>query len=43
MQDLELSLTDSELEGMILDASVAGKKWVTKEEYVYVLKHSSWI
>ncbi len=40
-QDLELSLTDLELEGMISDASVAGNKWVTKEEYANILKHSS--
>ena len=43
VQDLELKLTDSELEGMISDASVTGSKWVTEEEYVTILKHSSWI
>ncbi len=42
-QDLELKLSDSELEGMIRDGSVSGNKWITEDEYVTILKHSSWI
>jgi hypothetical protein len=43
LQELNLTLTDSELENMIKDASVSGNQQVTEQEYVHILKNASWI
>ncbi len=43
-QELELQLADEELEDMIRDADRSGRgTGVSEEEYVHVLKNSTWI
>jgi Ca2+-binding EF-hand superfamily protein len=43
LQELQLTLTDSELVNMIKDASSSGKQHVTEHEYLHILKNSTWI
>ncbi len=43
-QDLELQLADEELEEMIRDADRSGRgESITEEEYLHILKNSTWI
>jgi hypothetical protein len=43
MQDLELKLTQAEIEDMIHDASTTDGSCVDEFEYVHILKNSTWI